>query len=113
MAGGGSKPGERRGGRQAGAKNRRTTDLVQQLEELGLNPVAELVAASNRARDEGDLVNWIGANKALLPYLYPRRKAIDITSNAGPMTLQVVTGITDAPPDPGDVLGRLERALGH
>jgi len=113
MAGVGSAPGRRQGGRQKGAANRRTTDLIEQLEALGLDPVAELVAASNRARDEGDITNWIAANKSLMPFLYPRRKAIDITSNAGPMTLQVVTGITDAPPDPGDVLGRLERALGH
>jgi len=102
MAGGGSAPGQRRGGRAKGTVNRRTAGLVEQLEALGLNPIAELAAASATARDQGDLANWISANKSLLPYLYPRRKAIDVTTSGGPLSLQVVTGVpeTPAPPPP-------------
>ena len=112
MSGGGSKPGERRGGRKKGAANRRTVDLVEQLESLGLDPVRELAEALQAAKDVSDLPNWINAAKALLPYLYPRRRAVDITSNAGPMQLIVSTGIPDTTPDDsGLLLERLSRAL--
>ena len=113
MSGGGSKPGERRGGRKKGAANKRTADLVEQLEALNLDPVAELAAALHVAKSEGDLPNWINAAKALLPYLYPRRRAVDITSNAGPMQLVINTGVpTDPTPDDSDILlERLSRAL--
>jgi len=112
MAGKGAPPGQRYGGRQKGSVNKRSQTLVEQLEALGLNPVAELVAASNRARDEGDITNWIAANKSLMPFLYPRRKAVDITTSAGPLTLEIVTGVPHAE-EPSDVLARLNRALEH
>ena len=92
MAGGGSAPGERRGGRKAGVANRRTADLVEQLEALGLDPVAELAEAMQAAKDQGDLASWIGAAKALLPYLYPKRRSVDVTTNSGPMQLVIATG---------------------
>ena len=112
MAGKGAPPGQRYGGRQKGSVNKRSQTLVEQLEALGLNPVAELVAASNRARDEGDITNWIAANKSLMPFLYPRRRAVDITTNAEPLRVEIVTGVPHAE-EPSDVLDRLNRALEH
>ena len=102
MARGGAQPGERRGGRQKGAANRRSQDLIDQLEAIGLDPVRELAEALQAAKDVADLPNWINAAKALLPYLYPRRRAVDITSNAGPMQLVINTGVPTDPPTESD-----------
>jgi len=109
MAGVGSAPGRRQGGRQKGAANRRTTDLIEQLEALGLDPVAELAAAMQAAKDEGDLGSWINAAKALLPYMYPRRRSVDITSNSGPLTLQVVTGVPSSKKIPDEAQALLDK----
>jgi len=111
MAGGGAKPGERRGGRQKGAANRRSQDLIDQLEAIGLDPVRELAEALQAAKASGDLNAWIAASKSLLPFLYPRRKSVDLAVAGPPVQLQIITGISDQPPDHSDVLARLERAL--
>ncbi len=44
MPGGGSKPGERRGGRQKGTPNKRSDEVRAQLAALGVDPVTALAA---------------------------------------------------------------------
>lgn len=105
----GSAPGERRGGREKGTPNKRTWDLVQKLEELGFDPAAKLIQLTLDAeaeyarskeihdriqenRDDADIKGYFAdtgpaylgiasRNCAdLLKFVYPQRKAVDVTS---------------------------------
>ena len=78
-----------------------------------MDPVRELAEALQAAKASGDLNAWIAASKSLLPYMFPRRKSVDLSVTGQPVQLQVVTGLPDQPADHGDVLARLERALDH
>lgn len=72
---GGSKPGERRGGRQKGTPNKKTQQL---LDVLGaFDPIAELKKICADTEKE-DLRAQICLN--LLKYIYPQRKAIEMSA---------------------------------
>lgn len=74
----GSKPGERRGGRAPGTPNKRTLHLLDRLTELGCDPLESLVTI---ALDPAtDLALRVRILSDLLPYLYPKRKAVELTA---------------------------------
>jgi hypothetical protein len=108
----GAKPGERRGGRQKGTPNKTTLALMETLEREGYNPVAELIEVARKAAKEyaraEEMHDAIQARRAergmiplsestaqtyltimekcasdLLPYLYPKRKAVEISGVDG------------------------------
>lgn len=112
MAGKGAAPGERRGGRAKGVKNKATLDLIQTLNEKGYSPVAELIRIAHKAEIEYDraaevfdaicdkrasedmiplhndnAVNYLKVMQScaadLMPYVYPRRKAVEVTGADG------------------------------
>ena len=95
MAGGGSAPGERRGGRRAGTRNRRTDAAIALLESLNYDAITELVSIAREAEAQCDLATRLDVAQTLIRYSYPSLKAIDLAVAGGdtPMTLQVVTGI--------------------
>jgi len=80
MTRGGSKPGERRGGREAGTPNKSTADLKERLAALGCDPIEGMariamnrrVPVAVRARCFAELAQ----------YVYPKRKAIEHTGDA-------------------------------
>ena len=74
----GSQPGERRGGRTAGTPNKRTVELVERLAELACDPVEGLVRIANDPATDAALRARVYAD--LLPYLYPKRKALEVAS---------------------------------
>ena len=70
MARGGSKPGERRGGRQKGAANKRTREIADKAVAEGLTPLEYLLSV---LRDEAvDRAVRLDAAKAAAPYIHPR-----------------------------------------
>lgn len=108
----GSAPGERRGGRAKGIKNKRTRELIEILDAAGYCPVAELIEVGAIARQEyeraGEIYDAIqekrdgaGLNapltdtaptylklmqdsaKDVMPYLYPKRKSVELSGKDG------------------------------
>ena len=114
MAKGGSQPGERRGGRQPGTRNRRTAEAIALLESLGYDAVRELVSIAREAEAQCDLATRLDVAQTLIRYSYPSLKAIDLAVAGGdaPMKLVIATGIPPAEPDevPEDVRELMRQA---
>lgn len=71
--------GKKTGGRAAGTPNKRTQDLMERLDQLGVDPVNGLAAI---ATDEGaPLELRARVQIELMSYLYPKRKALDVTGS--------------------------------
>ena len=75
----GSQPGEHRGGRAPGTPNKRTAELVERLAELECDPVEGLVRIAADPNTDAVLRARVYAD--LLPYLYPRRKAMELSGH--------------------------------
>lgn len=67
----------RRGGRTRGTPNKRTVELAERLEQLGCDSVAGLVHIA--ADETASLELRARCYESLLPFIYPKRKAVDIT----------------------------------
>jgi hypothetical protein len=71
--------GKRQGaGRPKGSRMRRSEELADRLLVDGKCPVDALVRLAEQAESEGDLGQAIGAWKSVLPYIYPKPKAVEI-----------------------------------
>jgi len=85
----GSKPGEHRGGRKVGAKNKRTvlaTSVRERLEELGCDPIEILARIADDPKNAADV--RVRAASELSRYLWPQRKAVELTgANGGPISV--------------------------
>lgn len=90
----GSQPGERRGGRAPGTPNKRTLELIERLAELDCDPLQALVTIANAPATDTALRARIFAD--LLPYLYPRRKAVEVTGSAENQVRLVIMNQADA-----------------
>jgi hypothetical protein len=69
------------GGRTAGTPNRRTVELAERLVELGCDPLEGLALTAADLTTDVALRARVYAD--LLPYLYPRRKAVELTEQDG------------------------------
>jgi hypothetical protein len=69
MPRGGRRPGA---GRPAGARNKRTQEMIERLDRLGLDPIAALARLAQHAEAEGNLDLAERAWRGLLPYAGPR-----------------------------------------
>jgi hypothetical protein len=79
---GGRPPGyPRTGGRQPGTLNKKTVYARQILEEHGADPVEALAKAMIDVKVPLDL--RLDCAKALLPYVYPRLAAVEVTGRDG------------------------------
>ena len=108
----GAQPGERRGGRKKGALNKKTLDLIETLSAKGYDPVAELIRIAAIAEKEYERADEIfdaiqarrhdlklvplsestaptylkimqASASDLMNYVYPKRKAIELTGKDG------------------------------
>ena len=71
--------GKREGaGRPKGSRMRRSDELAERLISEGKCPVEALVRLAERAESEGELTQAIGAWKSVLPYIYPKPKAVEV-----------------------------------
>lgn len=89
MAGVGSKPGERRGGRQKGTRNKRTQEIAEQARNGGITPLEYMIevmrddAAEKGRRDD--------MAKAAAPYMHPRLASTELKGSGpgGALTVRV------------------------
>jgi hypothetical protein len=81
MAGGGSKPGERRGGRQRGAPNKRTLDVIQRLAALRCDPITGMARIALNKKNPVELRAKMFAE--LAQYVAPKRKALEHSAEPG------------------------------
>ena len=73
--------GTKTGGRAKGTPNKKTTELMELLGDY--NPIARLIEI---AKDENTplLDMQVKINLDLMPYIYPKRKSIDMNTNDMP-----------------------------
>lgn len=90
----GSAKGERRGGRQKGTPNKASLGVLEQLQALGCDPIANLAnfacGKPIKAMVEGEerqivpsLDQQLQANKELAQYVAPKRKAVEHSGAIG------------------------------
>ena len=78
------------GGRVAGTPNKRTQDLQDRLESLGVDPVMGLATIANDPNAPIELRARV--QMELLQYILPKRKALEVTSGTQP-TISIRLGI--------------------
>jgi len=66
---GGKRPGS---GRPAGSRNKRTREMVERLDRLGLDPISALARVAERAEAAGDLDLAERCWRGLMPYAGPK-----------------------------------------
>ena len=105
MARGGSKPGERRGGRQKGAANKRTREIADKAVKGGITPLEVLLeemrimhktVSESRASDDFDaqtLVMQVSELRSLAqaaaPFIHPRLQSSQVKVTE-PMEVRVI-----------------------
>lgn len=96
------------GGRVAGTPNRRTADLAQRLDALGVDPVLGLAEIAKDETAPADLRARV--NIELMSYLFPKRKALDVsTGTQRPISIRIGIPGRDAVEQPDEpVEGRDE-----
>ena len=76
------------GGRVAGTPNKRTQDLQERLEALGVDPLEGLALIAKDTSTPLELRAKVQSD--LLQYLYPKRKALDVgSSNQQPVSIRI------------------------
>lgn len=92
-SGRGSKPGERRGGRQKGTRNKKTEELLGEVKAGGIMPLDYLLQVM---RDEGaEEARRIDAAKAAAPYVHPKLQPVDKDGDTK-QTYNLITGVPRA-----------------
>lgn len=86
MAHGGKRSGS---GRPAGSKNKRTQEIQDRLEDLGVDPIEGMAMISQDPNSSPELK--LQCFKELAQYVAPKRKAVDVNQvSTGEMTIEVV-----------------------
>jgi hypothetical protein len=102
----GSKPGERRGGRQKGAKNKRTRDLEERVREVSASIEAALPGAfkgdahalliSVYKDPNHPLPLRLDAAKAAISFEKPKLAAVEHSGDAdNPVAMAIMSGVPD------------------
>ncbi len=77
------------GGRKKGTPNRVTQDVIKRLQELDFSPLDELVSLYRDPQATIDIK--VNIARDLAQYVYPKRKAIDHTSQGERLTV-IISG---------------------
>lgn len=96
----GSKPGERRGGRQKGTPNVKTAQTIAAIAASGETPLDFLLRIMRTTEDE---TRAIDAAKAAAPYVHAKLSSIDVGNKDEKPFEQVIRWAqtdTEATPDP-------------
>lgn len=72
--------GTKTGGRKAGTPNKKTTELIELLGDY--NPITRLIEIAKNENTPLDM--QVKINLDLMPYIYPKRKSIDMNTNEMP-----------------------------
>ncbi len=81
MTRGGSKPGERRGGRQKGGLNKTTLARMQAIDYSGLTPLAYMLSVLRDDHSSKEQKRW--AANAAAPYMHPRLQTTTVQGEGG------------------------------
>ncbi len=65
-------------GRPKGSRGRRSEVLAETLLAQGKCPAEALIRLAEKAEAQGELAQAIGAWKSIVPYVYPKPKAVEI-----------------------------------
>lgn len=69
-------------GRPTGSRMRRSEELAEKMIASGKCPIEALVRLAEKAEVDGDVSQAINGWKSILPYLYPKPKAVEIAPEA-------------------------------
>jgi len=78
------------GGRTKGVPNKRTAELAEMLHSMSCCPAEGLARIAQQAESEGNWPLAVDAYKTLLPYLYPKRKAIEVQDTSKEVVINYV-----------------------
>lgn len=90
----GSKPGERRGGRAKGVKNKKTQAQIEAVEATGITPLNYLLTLMRDVSQEPVL--RFEAAKAAAPYVHPKLAQVAHQGVEGGPAINLVISKTDA-----------------
>lgn len=88
------------GGRKAGTPNKRSIDLQERIEELlnGDDLAGAIFSRIKKLSNERQVEFLI----SLMPYVYPKRKAIEVTGDKGWTFTDFIVALDEMdPPEPG------------
>lgn len=83
MSSKGAKPGERRGGRAKGVKNKATQSVIERLKDLNCDPIEGMAIIAKQAMAEGEMQLAGNMFKELAQYVAPKRKSVELTGEDG------------------------------
>ncbi len=84
-------------GRPKGSRGRRSEVLAETLLSQGICPVEALIRLAEKAEAQGDLGQAMGAWKGILPYVYPKPKAVEIEPE---VVIELAKAIAEARANP-------------
>lgn len=88
MAGVGSKPGERRGGRKKGVPNKASAAQAAAIAASGMTPLDFLLSVMRNGNH--DWSTRVDAGKAAAPYVHPKLSSMELTGRDGaPLAVNV------------------------
>jgi hypothetical protein len=98
MAGKGSAPGERRGGRKKGVANTKTRMIADAAVKSGITPLEVMIEAMRALYYQGNLTAAAGIAKDAAPYMHPRLASTEISGkNGAPIAVSHVVKYVTAP----------------
>lgn len=75
--------GKKTGGRKKGTPNKKTSTIQEKLDALDCDPIIAMVKLAKEAHQGGDLPLAGSMYKELAQYVYPKRKAVELTGKDG------------------------------
>lgn len=82
----------RHGGRQKGTPNRKTLSLIEKCEEYGIDVFEEMLKALQQEPEPKERFNMA---KEIAQYIYPKRKAIEHSTDQEKGFVMVIKDYTD------------------
>ena len=101
-------------GRPQGSRNRRSDALAEELIAEGRCPVRALIRLAEQSEKEGEITQAIGAWKSILPFVYPKPKAVEFApEELVELSRNIAAARADASREliPESLAARTERAM--
>lgn len=86
--------GQKTGGRKKGTPNKKSAYIEEQLANLDCDPIEGMARIAANAEKEKNPQLAGAMYKELASYLYPKKKAVDIShQDTGPTVFNIITGV--------------------
>jgi hypothetical protein len=113
MSGGGSRPGERRGGRQKGSLNKRTRELLAPVTDAAdISPKEVMLQAMRLHWAAGNVVDAVDCAAKAAPYVHPRLVAAAVARLPSEMSDEELAASIDDAEQAAAALARREKPSG-